>query len=178
MNKLLFIFLLISTHSVLAHPGHGDSLSFQSGLLHPFTGLDHLLLLLGTGFVAAMNKKVLTLPLITLGSMFTSTVMRSFFTIASLDFFILMSLVIIGMTLLIKSTRSLCTWFIPIFALAHGAIHGGDIKLQSFWVFIIGIMFSNIILLYIGVQIGTYFRSNDIMCKFFGIGIILISIFY
>ncbi|WP_099608123.1 HupE/UreJ family protein [Vibrio coralliilyticus] len=43
--------LLIST-SVLAHPGH-DSHSFSSGLTHPVTGFDHLIMLVAFGILIA-----------------------------------------------------------------------------------------------------------------------------
>ena len=41
-----------------AHPGH-DSNPLQDGLLHPLTGLDHLLMLLGTGVLAALTGRSL-----------------------------------------------------------------------------------------------------------------------
>ena len=53
MNKLLAL-LLFSTVSTaaLAHPGHADS-GFLSGILHPVSGLDHILAMLAVGLWAA-----------------------------------------------------------------------------------------------------------------------------
>ena len=48
MKKTFALFLLMLALPAFAHPGH-DSNPLQDGLLHPLTGLDHLLMLLGTG---------------------------------------------------------------------------------------------------------------------------------
>jgi urease accessory protein len=39
--------------NALAHPGHGVNDGFISALLHPFTGVDHLLAAIGLGLVAS-----------------------------------------------------------------------------------------------------------------------------
>jgi len=44
---------LISSSMAYAHPGHETSISFFSGILHPFSGLDHLLVILLVGFWSA-----------------------------------------------------------------------------------------------------------------------------
>jgi urease accessory protein len=43
------LLLLVGAGSALAHPGHGGS-----GFLHPFTGLDHLLVMVGVGLWASL----------------------------------------------------------------------------------------------------------------------------
>jgi urease accessory protein len=54
MKKTFALFLLMLALPAFAHPGH-DSNPLQDGLLHPLTGLDHLLMLLGTGVLAALT---------------------------------------------------------------------------------------------------------------------------
>lgn len=61
MKKTFAVFLLMLALPAFAHPGH-DSNPLQDGLLHPLTGLDHLLMLLGTGALAALTGRSLTLP--------------------------------------------------------------------------------------------------------------------
>lgn len=65
MKKTLAFALLLIAVPAFAHPGH-DSNPLQDGLLHPLTGLDHLLMLLGTGVLAALTGRTLALPLATL----------------------------------------------------------------------------------------------------------------
>jgi urease accessory protein len=44
-----------------AHPGHADD-SFGAGLLHPLTGLDHLLALLAVGLWSRQQRRGVVLP--------------------------------------------------------------------------------------------------------------------
>ena len=73
MKKTFALFLLMLALPAFAHPGH-DSNPLHDGLLHPLTGLDHLLMLLGTGVLAALTRRSLTLPLATLAAMFGGAV--------------------------------------------------------------------------------------------------------
>jgi urease accessory protein len=62
--KFLTALILLTTSSVaLAHPGHGAS-GFAAGLMHPFSGLDHLLAMMAVGLWAAQSggRKVWLLP--------------------------------------------------------------------------------------------------------------------
>jgi urease accessory protein len=45
---------LLLAAPALAHPGHGEA-SFAQGLLHPFSGLDHLLAMLSVGLWASLR---------------------------------------------------------------------------------------------------------------------------
>lgn len=62
--KFLTAFLLLTASSAaLAHPGHNLS-GFAAGLLHPFSGVDHLLAMVAVGVWAAQGggRKVWLLP--------------------------------------------------------------------------------------------------------------------
>jgi len=64
ITKLLTAIILFSTSSVaFAHPGH-DVSGFAAGLMHPFSGLDHLLAMVAVGLWAAQSggRKVWLLP--------------------------------------------------------------------------------------------------------------------
>ncbi len=56
-------FLLAASGSAFAHPGH-DTSGFSAGLLHPFSGLDHLLAMVAVGLWAAQggDRKIWLLP--------------------------------------------------------------------------------------------------------------------
>jgi urease accessory protein len=47
--KTLISFCVLAPTAVLAHPGHGDSSSFMHGLVHPITGIDHVLAMTAVG---------------------------------------------------------------------------------------------------------------------------------
>ncbi len=60
---LTAVFLLVSSSVAFAHPGHNVS-GFAAGLMHPFSGLDHLLAMVAVGLWAAQGggRKVWLLP--------------------------------------------------------------------------------------------------------------------
>jgi urease accessory protein len=63
-HRLLLSALLLCTSGVVfAHPGH-DVSGFSAGLLHPFTGMDHLLAMFAVGLWAAQmgGRKIWLLP--------------------------------------------------------------------------------------------------------------------
>ena len=49
------LLLLLSPVVAFAHPGHGDSPTFMHGLLHPISGVDHLLTMIAVGIWAAQQ---------------------------------------------------------------------------------------------------------------------------
>jgi urease accessory protein len=53
MSKYVYAFALLTgtIPALLAHPGHGEA-GFIAGVLHPFSGLDHLLAMLAVGILA------------------------------------------------------------------------------------------------------------------------------
>ena len=62
--KLLAAILMLATSSAaFAHPGHNAS-GLAAGLLHPFSGLDHLLAMVAVGLWAAQggDKRIWLLP--------------------------------------------------------------------------------------------------------------------
>ena len=49
MKKILPIALCLLALPAAAHPGHAEAAGLMAGLAHPFTGLDHLLAMVGVG---------------------------------------------------------------------------------------------------------------------------------
>ena len=60
-----FALLLLASFQAQAHTDPLPQMSFQISLLHPFTGIDHLLAMLLIGMTAALTPKTkLSLPLV------------------------------------------------------------------------------------------------------------------
>ena len=51
---LAAVLLLAASSTAFAHPGHNVS-GFAAGLMHPFSGLDHLLAMVAVGIWAAQG---------------------------------------------------------------------------------------------------------------------------
>ncbi|MCG7497403.1 HupE/UreJ family protein [Vibrio sp. Of7-15] len=56
MNIMRFVpaLALFASTSAFSHPGHGEYNSVIQGVLHPITGLDHLVMLLGFGILLSL----------------------------------------------------------------------------------------------------------------------------
>ena len=118
---------LLSSSIVYAHPGHETSISFMSGILHPFSGLDHLLVILLVGFWSAfVLKQIWVGPLaFLLGMMIGVFAGMLGAPLQFFEFGIAASVIGIGMLLLTKKQYS-TKWILillTMFGLFHGFAH-------------------------------------------------------
>ena len=110
-----------------AHAGHNVSVSFISGLLHPFSGVDHLLVIVLVGFWSTfVLKKIWIGPCVFLLGMCMGVFAG--LTNVPLNFFefgIAASVIAIGLLLLVKnqySSKAILT-LIGTFGIFHGFAH-------------------------------------------------------
>jgi urease accessory protein len=110
-----------------AHAGHNVSVSFISGLLHPFSGVDHLLVIVLVGFWSTfVLKKIWIGPCVFLLGMCMGVFAG--LTNVPLNFFefgIAASVIAIGLLLLVKgqySSKTILT-LIGTFGIFHGFAH-------------------------------------------------------
>lgn len=115
----------------LAHPGHGEQGGFASGFLHPFSGLDHLLVMAAVGVWAGLSfqKYWWAWP-----AAFVGFMLVGFFYGVSGGVFpgaeslIVASLIGVGAILLwnVKISLGLGAALIALFSAAHGFAHGAE----------------------------------------------------
>ena len=110
-----------------AHAGHNVSVSFISGLLHPFSGVDHLLVIVLVGFWSTfVLKKIWIGPCVFLLGMCMGVLAG--LTNIPLNFFefgIAASVIVIGLLLLLQnqySSKAILT-LIGTFGIFHGFAH-------------------------------------------------------
>ena len=172
MKKTLALALLLVAVPALAHPGH-DANPLQDGLLHPLTGLDHLLMLIGTGVLAALTRSRLTLPLLTLCAMFSGAVLGHLFGgVIGMEEMILGSLLVAGAALLLPRRQVLLSLVMPVFALFHGWAHGVESSPGAFWVFSAGFVTVSGLLLLAGFGVGCLLRRHTRLQQAFGGGLL------
>ena len=119
-----------------AHPGHSLGLGFYAGLLHPWSGLDHLLAMLAVGIWAAQlgGRMSWALPacfvmlmLVGAGLGFVDV------EVGAVEQGLAASVLILGV-LIASNTRaplSLSMLLTGCFAIFHGYAHGAEMPVQS-----------------------------------------------
>jgi urease accessory protein len=124
---MLFVFSIVFSQISNAHPGHGDYPSFMSGLMHPFSGIDHLLVIFLVGFWSVCClKKIWIGPLaFMLGMAFGAILGFASVSIAWLEWAISLSVIFAGVfTILRKKMDSyLGLFLLAIFGIFHGLAH-------------------------------------------------------
>jgi urease accessory protein len=145
----------------LAHTGadagtHHDG--FLGGLLHPFTGLDHLAAMLAVGMWSALAvRPVWVAPLafvVTLAAGAATGFAR--FAVPAVEPMIAASLLVIG--LLVATRQGLpvvaAAALVALFAFFHGAAHGNELGGSGQWLALAGMLFATAALHLAGVALG------------------------
>ncbi|MET0547535.1 MAG: HupE/UreJ family protein [Caulobacterales bacterium] len=139
MRKIFWTSLALAAFAAApawAHPGHGAESSFASGFSHPFSGLDHLLVMAAIGVWAGLSSHKLwwAWP-----AAFV-TFMLSGFTYGlgggsfpGAEAAILASVIGLGLVLLlnVRISLGLGAALIAFFAAAHGFAHGAEMPASA-----------------------------------------------
>ena len=134
-NWLIAALFLVSP-SLYAHTGGHIEHSLISGLLHPLTGIDHLLVLLAVGLIAAKQggKAVFAFPAVFLGLMAAGASLSAVAVqIPFVESFISLSLVAFGLLVTISQQQRAHLLFLGVsfFAVFHGYAHAAEIPADS-----------------------------------------------
>jgi len=128
-TKLLIAILLLATSSAaIAHPGHNAS-GLTAGLMHPFSGLDHLLAMLAVGLWAAQcgGRRIWLLPVTFMTMLaFGSGIATYWQSLPLAEPGIAASVLMLGLlvALSLQLHALLSVMIIALFGLLHGYAHG------------------------------------------------------
>lgn len=130
LRRLLAAALLLALPGpALAHSGHGEVGSLAGGLLHPITGLDHVLAMVAVGLLAAHlgGRSIWAVPLAVMGVMLSAGALAvAGVPLPLMEFGIVASVLVLGG--LIASGWSLpgklALGLVAVFAVFHGYAHG------------------------------------------------------
>ncbi len=169
--------LLLVSGSAYAHPGHGTGL--LAGLIHPFTGFDHMLAMVAVGLWAAQQKEpgaIWKIPLAFVATMMLGGALgESGLALPHVESGIAASVLILG--LLVASAMRLPTAVamavVAVFALFHGYAHGSEMPISaSLGAFAAGFALSTATLHGIGMSIGYVMRNKaDIILRLAGLSV-------
>jgi urease accessory protein len=156
IKNWLIAVLSLASPSLYAHTGVHIDPSLVSGLLHPLTGIDHLLVLLAVGLIAAKQggKAIVAFPAVFFGLMAAGALLSVVAVqIPFVESFIALSLVAFGLLVggagwvsgsvtqrlqlryvgLRSTPKSTCILFLGVsfFAVFHGYAHAAEIPAES-----------------------------------------------
>ncbi|WP_394778981.1 HupE/UreJ family protein [Undibacterium sp.] len=153
--------LLTSAAPAFAHNGvHAAAMGFAEGFAHPFSGIDHLLAMLGIGLWAAQNRRsaLWVLPtafplMMVLGALLATVGMGMSFA----ELGIASSVSVLG--LLIAFAVRMPVWsaaiLVSLFGMFHGYSHGVEMpKDAAIGMFGLGFVLATLLLHMAGVAIG------------------------
>jgi urease accessory protein len=144
---------------VQAHVAHTHHSSFVTGLGHPFSGIDHLLVMVGIGIWAAQigRSALFTLPL-----MFPLLVALGMFAVESgvalpgIEAGIAMTIIVLGAVVLFRFRGDLRVTapLVGVFALLHGYAHSPELEGQNSLLFGAGLVAGTALLHAVGIALG------------------------
>lgn len=128
--------LFFLSGAALAHPGHGEAAGFASGFIHPFSGLDHMAVMLVVGMWACFTAgRRAWIPITAfMGFMGVGAVLAiSGVPLPGIEAGIAASLLITGLLLmyLVQLPVAASVALIGGFALYHGNAHGVELPLTA-----------------------------------------------
>ena len=186
MKRILpFLFLAGASVPAMAHPAqfHAQSLSdaTQAGFLHPFTGLDHLLVMVALGLWAVKLgvRALWLLPVSFVASMFLGGITGLCgIHLAIVEHGILASIILLGVALGMNwrpSTlvASLCVGAAGLF---HGYAHGSEMPSGALpTMFFAGMIAATTLLHVMGIGSGLLLRQNRFLLATRAIGFLLLA---
>ena len=166
-NKQVLTLLALASASslALAHVGTdaGVHHGFTDGLLHPFTGLDHLTAMLAVGIWSAGSaRRAWVAPLAFVVMLLTGALLaRAGVTFPAVETMIAGSLIAVGGLLLAR--QQLPVWLGAVlmggFALFHGAAHGQELGGGTA---LLGMVAGTAILHGVGIALGRQMRKQSL----------------
>ncbi|HEY0235095.1 MAG TPA: HupE/UreJ family protein [Afipia sp.] len=129
VRLILLLIALVAPTVAMAHPGHVEATGFLAGAEHPFTGLDHVVVMIAVGLWAALKggRALWIWPLAFVVVMLAGGALgMAHVPLPFVEPAILASVVVLG--LMVTFAVDLPVWLgaaiIGAFALFHGHAHG------------------------------------------------------
>ena len=163
-RSLLILCFLLYPLTVFAHQRGGEAIGFASGFLHPISGLDHILAMVGVGMWGAQlgAPAIWVLPVVfpmvmALGGMIGLMGIR----LPGIELCIALSALALGFAVCREARPKLwiAAIIVGVFAIAHGHAHGTELPLgASGLLYSIGFVIATGLLHALGIGIGLAYR--------------------
>jgi urease accessory protein len=181
MSPRLALALALTLFSplVLAHPGHGGAIA--DGILHPLTGLDHLVAMLGIGIWSAQQsgraRWLIPASFVCLmGASAWTAVLGTVpgYSPAFIESGIAASVLLIGLLISFSTRASALAGasIAAVFAVFHGFAHGAELPGSvNGWLYGGGFLATTILLQVAGLVVGNRLKTHHALVRFGGAGI-------
>ncbi len=152
-------FVVLATPA-LAHPGHADPLGLAHGLMHPLSGLDHILAMIAVGLYAAQlgSRAMWMLPAAFMTAMIAGGAMGyAGIQIPMVEQGIALSVIVMGLAIALglKMPAGLGMTLAGVFAIFHGHAHGSEgTDVVSFLPYAAGFIAATFLLHATGIALG------------------------
>jgi urease accessory protein len=170
-SRLILILLLVSCSSAQAHTGAHAQDSLIAGLMHPFSGLDHLLAMVAVGMWATQlgGRYLLTAPAVFVFSMALGAIAgASGAQLPMVETGTGLSVLVLGV-LITLAARAPGHWvglLIALFAVFHGFAHGTEMPASADrWSSFAGFLSATALLHGLGVATGSILKSRGAMLR-------------
>ncbi|HEY4143390.1 MAG TPA: HupE/UreJ family protein [Pseudolabrys sp.] len=134
MKRLLSVAALLALGAgpAFAHPGHIETSSFAAGVAHPFSGIDHIAVMVAVGLWAALkgSRALWVWPAAFVGVMLIGGALgMAQVALPFVEPGILASVVILGLFVTLAVDLPVVTGavIVGVFALFHGHAHGSEV---------------------------------------------------
>ena len=164
-SSLASLLLFTLPFIVLAHTGVGATTGFSHGFWHPFSGIDHMLAMLGVGVWASQlsGRRRFLVPAAFVGTMQIGGIFgMAHVPFPMVELGIAGSVIAVGMLMALemKMKTVYAALLVGLMAFFHGHAHGTEIPLAaSGALYAAGFTFSTICLHVFGVALGDALRS-------------------
>ncbi|MBX7146518.1 MAG: HupE/UreJ family protein [Alphaproteobacteria bacterium] len=170
MKKILYFFVLglsiFVQNSAYAHTGHQLSYSVLSGFLHPFNGIDHILVMLAIGLWSTQlsTRTIWIFPLTFVFFVLIGGILGQYLSVTGISFsfheiIIILSVIVTGLIIarFIILPQTISLGLITLFGLAHGLAHGIETPNDhSFYLYGLGFITATILLHLAGILLGYF----------------------
>ena len=187
-NLLRAIFLIaayaIST-SAKAHIGADfgahTEIGFLDGLLHPFTGLDHLAAMLAVGFWSALTaRRLWTTPLAFAAMLLAGALLGlAGIELPAVEPMIAASLLVLGLLVALRTRLPavLAAALVGLFAIFHGVAHGTELAgAAHIWTPLLGMLITTVELHATGLGLGWALRHTFWVPRVAGAGVAALGV--
>ncbi len=170
MNKILLTLITLLPATAFAHTGT-EITGFTAGILHPLTGLDHLLAMVAVGLWASQigKKAIWMLPTSFVTVMVLGALLPLFqINLPYVEVGILLSVLVLGGLIAAALPMVLSVVIVGFFGLFHGYAHGIEASTLSA-TYITGFVLATAILHITGVIVGiNLHKLSEKMTRFAG----------